>query len=438
MILSRRLVLAAASFLQLPISALAQEPAIDLDEARRAFEAARQASEADSGRLWGTELYGPIFLVDASTRFVAADRADLEGVLTERDGVWVGTLPEAMIAANTAVEWAGRRWTMVLWPTPSIPHARNHLVLHEMFHRVQDDIGLPAGNPTNSHLDTMDGRIWLRLEMRALARALTHEEAGRRAAVEDALAFRDRRRSLFPEGAAQEDALERNEGMAEYTGLVLSGLPGAVLADRAAVALEEREGSASPSRSFAYATGPAYGVLLDAKDPAWRRALIDGTSLPDLLAEAYDIVPTARPVEARLEPYGGERLIALEAARESRRQQQLAEFRARFLEGPTLRMTPGADFRYSFDPNTAVSLDGVGTVYQPVRVVDAWGILEADSALLTRNAEGLITGVVVAVPADAAGPPTEGEDWTLALEAGWEVAQGAGPDDWVVREIASP
>ncbi|MGH7559374.1 MAG: hypothetical protein ACREMD_16645, partial [Gemmatimonadota bacterium] len=133
-----------------------------------------------------------------------------------------------------------------------------------------------------------------------------------------------------------------------------------------------------------------------------------------------------------------ERLIALEAARESQRQQRLAEFRARFLDGPTLRMTPGADFRFSFDPNAAVSLDEVGTVYEPVRVVDAWGILEAESALLTRSAEGQITGVVVAAPAGADGPPTEGEGWTLALEEGWEIVSDEGPGDWIVREISSP
>lgn len=430
-------VLLALAPLFLPTAVLAQEVAIDLEEARRAFDAARQASEEDAGRLWGTPLYGPIFLVDRVTRSVAADRADTEGVLAERDGVWVGTFPETMIAANSAIEWAGRRWTMVLWPTPSIPHERNRLLLHEMFHRAQEHVGLAAENPTNAHLDTKDGRIWLRLEMRALARALTHEGAERRAAVEDALAFRDRRRSLFTEGAAQENALERNEGMAEYTGLVLSGLPRAVLADRAAVALEEREGSSSLSRSFAYATGPAYGVLLDAEDPAWRRVLVDGASLGDLLAEAYDIMPTARPVEARLEPYGGPRLIALESTRETQRQEQLAELRARFLEGPILRMTPGAEFRFSFDPNTAVSLDETGTVYEPVRVIDAWGVLEAESALLTRNVEGLITGVVVAAPA-AASPPTEGEDWRLDLAEGWEIAPGGRTGEWIVRKISSP
>jgi hypothetical protein len=57
--------------------------------------------------------------------------------------------------------------------------------------------------------------------MRALAEALSHDGDGRRAAIRDALDFRARRRALFPGAAEEEDALERNEGMAEYTGLVL-------------------------------------------------------------------------------------------------------------------------------------------------------------------------------------------------------------------------
>lgn len=417
--------------------ALAQDPPIDLAEARAAFAAARAAGEADGGRLWGVPLYGPVFLVDRASRFVVADRGDLEGALTEREGLWVGALPESVNPANTATEWAGRRWTMVLWPTPSIPHTRTRLLLHELFHRIQDDVGLPAGTPANAHLDSKDGRIWLRLEMRALAEALVREGEARRAAVEDALAFRSRRRALFPDAADEEDALERNEGMAEYTGLRLSGLPESVLADRAAVGLEEREGDESPSRAFAYATGPAYGVLLDAADPDWREALVEGAALGDLLAAAYGIAPAARPVEARLEPYGGTRLIALETAREEGRQARLAELRARLVDGPTLRLAPGAEFSFSFDPNAAVGLDGVGTVYDPLRVVDEWGILEvgAGGGLLTRNAEGLFTGVVVPVPPGAAGPPTEGEGWTLDLAEGWEVASGERAGDWVVRRV---
>jgi pimeloyl-ACP methyl ester carboxylesterase len=412
----------------------AQESPIDLDEARRAFAAAKSASDRDAGRLWGVELYGPVFLVDPGSRFVVADRADSEGALEERGGVWVGTLPEEINPANTAIDWSGLRWTMVLWPTPSVSHARDRLLLHEMFHRVQHAIGLAANNPANAHLDSKDGRIWMRLEMRALAEALMGQADGRTAAIADALGFRAKRRSLFPQAAAEEDALERNEGMAEYTGLVLGGLPVDVLADRAAVGLEQREGSESLSRSFAYATGPAYGVLLDASGVPWRETMAEGGSLSELLDDAYGIDPVAAS-EPRVGPYNGERVIAIENAREEERLAREAELRGRFVEGPVLRMAPGADFRFSFDPNQAVGLDGVGTVYETARVVDGWGILEVASggAMFLRDDRGWITGVVVPAPAGSTDPPAAGEGWTLDVADGWEIAPGHRPGDWLVR-----
>jgi len=415
----------------------AQETPIDLDEARRAFAAAKSASDRDAGRLWGVELYGPVFLVDPGSRFVVADRADPEGALAERDGVWVGALPEDLNPANTAIDWSGLRWTMVLWPTPSVPHARNRLLLHEMFHRIQDAVGLPANNPANAHLDSKDGRTWMRLEMRALAAALVADGAGRAAAIADALAFTRQRRDLFPQAAAEEDALERNEGMAEYTGLVLGGLPVEVLADRAAVGLEQREGSESLSRSFAYATGPAYGVLLDASGAPWRDRLLAGGSLRDLLAEAYLVEPVAG-ADARLAPYNGEWVVATEAAREGERLAREVELRGRFVDGPVVRMAPGADFRFSFDPNEAVGLEGVGTVYESARVVDGWGILEVASggALFLRDDRGWITGVAVPAPAESTDPPAAGEGWTLELAEGWEIGPGQRPGDWLVQPTA--
>ena len=422
------------------MAARAQEPSIDLAEAGRAFESAKTASDLDAGRLWGVEMYGPVFLVDPETRSVAADRADPQGELNARDGVWTGTLPETISPANTAIEWAGLEWTMVLWPPPTIPHARNRLLLHEMFHRVQDEIGLPANNPLNAHLDTRDGRIWMRLEMRALAEALSHDGDGRRAAVRDALDFRARRRALYPAAAADEDGLERNEGMAEYTGLVLGGLPPAALAHRAAVGLEQQESREAFSRSFAYATGPAYGVLLDAAGRPWRDALVAGATLAELLDVAYAIEASRVPGEGRIAWYNGERVIANETAREETRLAREAELRGRFVDGPVLLMAPGSEFSFSFDPNDAVNLEGIGTVYGSTRVVDGWGVLEVESggALFRRNEEGWITGVLVPVPSDAATPPSAGNGWRLDLAPDWEIVPGDRAGDWVVRAATAP
>jgi hypothetical protein len=426
--------------LSLARTASAQEPSIDLAEAERAFESAKIASDLDAGRLWGVEMYGPIFLVDPASGSVAADRADPEGELTARDGVWTGTLPESISPANTAIEWAGLEWTMVLWPPPTIPHARNRLLLHEMFHRVQDEIGLPANNPLNAHLDTRDGRIWMRLEMRALAEALSHDGDGRRAAIRDALDFRARRRAAFPAAGSDEDALERNEGMAEYTGLVLGGLPPAALLHRAAVGLELQESRETFSRSFAYATGPAYGVLLDAAGRPWRDALVAGATLDDLLDAAYPTEASRVPAEGRVAWYNGERVIAIETAREATRLAREAELRGRFVDGPVLLMVPGSEFSFSFDPNDAVNLDGIGTVDGTTRVVDGWGVLEVESGggLFRRNEEGWITGVVVPVPADAASPPSAGDGWMLELAPGWEIVPGDRPGDWAVRAASAP
>ena len=75
-----------------------------------------------------------------------------------------------------------------------------------------------GGGTANEHLDAVDGRYWLRLECRALARALRESGELRAAAVRDALAFRQARRTLYPANVESERALEITEGVASYTG----------------------------------------------------------------------------------------------------------------------------------------------------------------------------------------------------------------------------
>ena len=97
-------------------------------------------------------------------------------------------------------------------------------MLHELFHRIQPELGLiTAGGPAragDAHLDTLEGRVWLRLEWRALARALCQSGEDRKRAVSDALAFRLTRRSQFANAAENERVEEIREGLAQYTGTV--------------------------------------------------------------------------------------------------------------------------------------------------------------------------------------------------------------------------
>src|ERR1041384_4843095 len=154
-------------------STTAQAQAADLALAQQYFQEAQGICTRDAGQLWGVSLCGPMLLVDPATRTVFANQADANGALTKQGAVFTGHWPEDQNIANTAVGWAGAKWTMIRWPLPTNEMERKRLMMHELFHRVQDEINLPAANPSNDHLDTRDGRVWLQLEWRALRAALT-------------------------------------------------------------------------------------------------------------------------------------------------------------------------------------------------------------------------------------------------------------------------
>ncbi len=232
----------------------AQNPAIDAGLARQYFAEAKALSERDNGALWKVPLCGPLLFVDYDTRYAVANQTDAEGRLKPVDGVFAGTAPPELGVANTATKWAGVEWTMVIWPLPEYKQPRMRLMMHECFHRVQSGISLKFTDAQNGHLDSIEGRIWLQMEWRALEHAYWQQGEERKRDVADAVYFRNYRRSLFPAAESNENWLEMNEGMAEYTGFKLSTSSPEEYAVAVAAWLRSAP-SRTPSygRSFAYA-----------------------------------------------------------------------------------------------------------------------------------------------------------------------------------------
>ncbi|MCO8029328.1 transposase [Brevundimonas diminuta] len=252
--IGRRVGLAAA-LLFLSATGVAAGAQPEAAPAMAAFEQARSLCEADGGRAWGVSLCGPMLIADPATRAVIASMDGLETPLEREGTVFRGCLPDEVPIANTAVRWNGRVWTMLVAPLPKDEPGRSILLMHEAWHRIQDQIGLKALNADQPQLATEAGRASLRLELRALAAALgATDPAARRVAVEDALTFRAWRHARFPEAQAAEDALERNEGLAEYTGRLLSR-DGAMIPH-----LAEHLGKGDRVREYATATGRSSGV----------------------------------------------------------------------------------------------------------------------------------------------------------------------------------
>ena len=406
-------------------------PSIDLAQAKAAFAEAEALSNQEGGRLWGKRLYGALFFIDPETRAVVANEPDSEGVLHAANGMYVGTLPQDIIVSNAPVEWQGKRWTMLMWPTiPTDTIDRRIAFAHELFHRIQPGLGLMAPDSPNLQLDTPEGRMWLQLEWRALAAALVGQGDAQNQALRDALAFRSHRHALFPGSAQTEASLEIAEGVPEYTGAI-AGQPDRDSARwRAIGKLTDPDQSITFVRSFAYTSGPPYGLLLDQRLSGWRTKLSAQSDLGALLASTLP-PHVAVSVEVRASLYGASAIRIAEAERAERAEAAKARYRARLVEGPTLLLPGGHKFAFSFNPSTLVSLGDANIVYPTFHATAEWGTLDVtDGVLLPTD----FSRATVAAPKDTDGPHLQGPGWTLELAAGWSVVAGAKAGSYTVAK----
>jgi hypothetical protein len=413
-------------------SAQAPRP-ISIETAQTYFAEARSLCQADHGQLWGISLCGPIMFVDPKGRSIVASDADAKGALKAEGGVFIGSLPADQTIANTAVEWSGVHWTQMLWPLPSDERQRETLIAHELFHRIQNRLDLPqVKGGDNAQLDAPDGRYYLQLEWRALARALNaHSDKDRREAAAHAILFRFERYSLFPDAPAQEQALELNEGLAEYTGVRIGNPTPEEQVKAALHDLSSHKDDSTFVRSFAYATGPAYGLLLDRYASAWHQQLKGGDGFGVLLRSALHVPLPAnlqQVAEQRAAQYDGLAVRVAEQEREAKRQQVLARYRAEFLHGPVLKV-PFRHMHVQFDPRNLQPLEKAGTVYPNMRISDDWGILDAKNGALMKPDW---SAVIVIAPSAVTGSSIKGDGWTLELKPGWKIVPGARNGDFIL------
>ncbi len=416
---------------------------IDPAEARFIFDQAQALCSRDNGALWGKTLCGPMLLLDPDDRSVAANQADSGGTLLHTGPIWTGTVPASVTESDTTITWSGVRWCELLWPWPMREDIdmRHVTLMHETFHRIEvADLGIRMEEGDNRHLDTLEGRFLMEMEWRALATALKAATPdARRTALSDAILFRHERYRLFPAAENNEAMLENNEGIAEYTGVRL-GLP--TSAEQIAYALRDLSSYVeTPSlvRSFAYATGPAWGLLLDEMEPTWRKQFLADEhtttvvrGLDQRLAAAMHLpTPDLNQLVIREAVYDSDgSLRAHELARENDRRKQAAAYQTTLVEGPVL-VLPLHHSNYQFKPGTLVALPS-GTVYPTITLTDDWGTLTVTSGgVLLRDALHIATVSVTAFDIKT----MHGKGCDLKLYPGWGVFAGKRSGDLVIQQL---
>ena len=400
-------------------------PGIDLERAAALFDLLRARSDVDGGALWGRTIDGPMLIVDPRTREAVANDPGPQKLLSPTaNGLFRGVLPPEIPIANTAVQWAGQEWGMVQWPIAPDDIYAGMLLVHESFHRIQDDLGLDRAVPVNDHLDTRDGRIWMRMEMRALAAALQAESPLESEALSDALLFRAWRHRQFPRARTTERQLDLNEGTAEYTGVRLGGASESQQRAIVIRSLRLYDGQVQLVRTFSYAIGPAYGLLLDDADPGWPRSLRRSSDLSRLLARA---VGWRRPRELEAEARRrGEvyDLAALEEEETVRDDAHTAHREAlieRFQRGPVLNIPLNTGrFNWTFESSDIVTLDAQSMVYGGATLTGVFGFLDAPGGMLITGTARTRRAVVPA-PFQEVDGRLEGAGWTMTVADGWMI-----------------
>lgn len=373
------------------------------------FAEADTLCRRDDGKLWGISLCGPMVIADATTRTRATN-----------EPAPPLPLPSLVGLVNAPVQWGNQRWAAYTWRYFPVRdrEVRGRLLMHELFHRVQPQLGMYLIQPSNDHLDQLEGRYWLRLEWRALVVALASSGGTQHAAVSDLLGFRARRRALFPAMIEREHADEVREGLAQYTGTVIAATD-AVNARRSAIRqLQDAEREPTFVRTFAYPSGAAYGVLLDQFDAGWTRRFVPTDDLGALLAAGAGAQATVDVDRAALK-YGGRALRFEEEGRDAEQRARVAELRRIYVDGP-LVIVPRASGGMLVTTG-AVPIPGVGTVYREYRLTAEWGTIAATSGLLDATNDATLR---VAGPWQADGSSLRGEGWVITTNAGWSVQPG--------------
>jgi hypothetical protein len=183
-------------------------------------------------------------------------------------------------------------------------------------------------------------------------------------------------------------------------------------------------------RSFAYATGPALGLLLDRDAPGWRARISDTPSLSDALATAARA--PSPDVDRAAASYGGPALHAREQIRAAERARLVEHHRARLVDGSvaTLRFV---DMHITFDPRAVQPIGPPGSVYPTLRVVDDWGVLDVTGGALIKADW---SAVVVPAPPTATAGTVTGDGWTLTLAPGWRLEPDERPGDLRIARVA--
>jgi hypothetical protein len=404
------------------------------EKAEMSFKNIEEICNRDSGNLWGQNLYGPLMYVDRKSRRIFANHQDKEGLLKLKEGIYTGFYPRENIVTTTTVNFGGTHFGMAPLPNEEDDYRLTTRAVHSLFHRYQQTIGINPEYFNAVNMDEKEARIWIKLEWKALKKAIGSDGEEQKLALRDALIFRGSNRESFPKYTSMENRFETYEGLATFTSFLLATKSPEEYRSRLFEYLDRIYSYQSYSRSYGSIHGALYATLLYFKGFDFKTITTDTIDLGKRVGELYQVrLPgVCRDVAGSISiNYNITEIYNEEEQRLQEIKKRLNNQVSVFTEKPVVFLELESPY-FDFEPEDVHFLDTLGTLYQTMRVSDNWGKLTVDKigCLVSNNYKYLrITAKGLKIDKNH----IYGEGWQIIMNDGWEVQES--DQNYFIRKL---
>lgn len=394
------------------------------EKASQYFKSIEEICNRDNGRLWGENLFGPIMFVERTSRRVIANYPDAEGLLKGKDGIYTGFYPKEQILIYAPVTFGGTSFAMVPLPPEEDELRIKTRAVHVLFHLLQQRHGSKPVFFNQPNMDDKEARLYIKLEWKALKKALSEEGNERLVSVRDALVFRGANREIYQKYAAESNHFECYEGLATFTYTNLCSESKDEFKARLIEYLDRIYSIPSYARAYGNIHGALYAALLYEAGYDMKTIRSDTVDLGRLVKNTYNVeLPSiCRDVAGSLAfGYDLDLITKEEEERLSSIKERLHQLTSTFTEKAVVYLELESPY-FDFEPEDIHPVDTLGTMYSAMRVSDSWGKLTVDKVgcLVSNNYKYLR---ITAKGYKADKNRITGEGWNLILNDGWELVE---------------
>lgn len=404
------------------------------EKASANFRKIEEICNRDSGRLWGVNLYGPMMFVDRTSRKITSNQNDNDGLLKLKDGIYTGLYPRENLITTSAVTYGGTLFGLAPLPPEEDEYRIITRAIHSLYHRHQQITGIKPEYFNVVTMDEREARTWIKLEWKALRKAIEADGEEQSVAIRDALIFRGSGRELFPKYADMQNRFENYEGLATFTYILLASQSATDYRARLFEYLDRIYAMQSYARSYGSIHGALYATILHSKGFDFTSLKSDTADLAGIVKKLYniDLPPVCRDVAGSIAlNYDIEEINKEEEKRLLDIKERLNSQVSVFTQKPVVFLELESP-SFDFEPEDLQYLDTLGTLYHTIRVSDNWGKLTVDKTgcLISNNYKFLrITAKGIRIEKNH----ISGEGWQIMMNNGWEIKNSN--QDYYLRKL---